>query len=62
MATWNAIGFAPEFTEKWIGSWLFAWAVAFPTVLVVAPMVRRLTSVLVAPDPEMIARLRSDGR
>ena len=47
IATWNAIGFIPTFMTDWITSWLFAWAVAFPAVLVIAPLVRRLTGMLV---------------
>lgn len=50
IATWNVIGFDPAFTAKWLASWTFAWAVAFPSVLVVAPFVRRLTALLVAPS------------
>ncbi|MEZ5842886.1 MAG: DUF2798 domain-containing protein [Hyphomicrobiaceae bacterium] len=49
IATWNAIGFSPGFMLKWLGSWVSTWAVAFPTLLVVGPFVRRLTAVLVAP-------------
>ncbi len=47
IATWNAIGLIPTFTAQWLESWLFAWAVAFPSVLVVAPIVRRLTRLFV---------------
>lgn len=49
IATWNAIGFSPDFLVKWMGSWISSWAVAFPTILVVGPLVRRLTATLVAP-------------
>jgi len=51
IATANAIGIAPGFRAQWMESWLFAWSVAFPTVLVIAPLVRRLTRVVVAPRP-----------
>ncbi|MGX9356058.1 DUF2798 domain-containing protein [Roseobacteraceae bacterium S113] len=36
--------------EGWIGAWLPSWGVAFPTVLVVAPIARRLVSKLVRAD------------
>jgi len=49
IATWNAIGLSPDFLQKWLGSWVFAWAVAFPTLLVVGPFVRHLTASIVAP-------------
>ncbi len=52
IATWNALGFVADFTPRWLESWLFAWAVAFPSVLVIAPLVRRITRTLVArPTP-----------
>lgn len=48
IATWNALGFITTFAAQWMQSWLFAWAVAFPTVLVMAPLARRATRSLVA--------------
>jgi hypothetical protein len=44
IATLRAIGLPPEFMFKWMTSWGFSWAVAFPTVLVVAPMTRRIVA------------------
>ena len=51
IATWNALGLGHEFTAKWLESWLFAWSVAFPSVLVIAPLVRRITRLVVARSP-----------
>ena len=48
IATWNALGFVSNFAMQWGQSWLFAWLIAFPTVLVLAPLVRRITHLLVA--------------
>lgn len=48
IATLRAMGLAPQFTEFWLGAWLTAWLFAFPSVLVVAPLTRRLVGVLVA--------------
>jgi Protein of unknown function (DUF2798) len=43
IANTMAVGFSgPGFFGIWIKSWLTAWAFAFPTVLVVAPLVRRV--------------------
>lgn len=42
VSTFLAIGLAPGFVPVWLSSWLSSWAVAFPTVLVVAPTVRRM--------------------
>ncbi|MCV2403401.1 DUF2798 domain-containing protein [Marinomonas sp. C2222] len=35
-------GIQPDFTSVWLKSCLTTWPVAFPTVLVVAPLVRKL--------------------
>ncbi len=47
ISTVLALGFAPDFLMRWIGSWLPSWAVAFPAVLIVAPVARRIVGALV---------------
>ncbi len=47
ISTWNGIGFAPDFVGVWLGSWGLSWVVAFPTLLVVLPVVRRATAAIV---------------
>jgi hypothetical protein len=42
ISTVRAIGMPPGFVGTWLGAWLTAWAIAFPSVLVVAPITRRL--------------------
>jgi Protein of unknown function (DUF2798) len=43
IANTMAVGMdSPGFFGVWVKSWLTAWAFAFPTVLVVAPLVRRV--------------------
>lgn len=37
-------GYDPEFFARWLRGFIMAWPVAFPTVLVVAPFVRRVAS------------------
>jgi hypothetical protein len=49
IATLRAIGLPPDFVVTWMSSWALAWAVAFPTVLIVAPMTRKLVARLTAP-------------
>ncbi|MEM1288627.1 MAG: DUF2798 domain-containing protein [Pseudomonadota bacterium] len=49
IATWRAAGMPPDFMAIWLTSWLNAWIVAFPAVLIVAPITRRLVAKLVAP-------------
>jgi hypothetical protein len=46
VATQRALGLPPGFVMAWIGAWLPSWAVAFPTVLVVAPFTRRIVAAL----------------
>ena len=47
ISTVLALGFAPDFLMRWIGSWLPSWAVAFPAVLIVAPVARRIVGAMV---------------
>ncbi len=52
IATFRAAGLADGFITTWIGAWLPSWFIAFPVVLVVAPIARRLVGLLVkAPAP-----------
>lgn len=37
-------GFSPDFAAHWFKGFATAWPIAFPTVLVVAPWVRRLVA------------------
>lgn len=48
IATFRAIGLVDHFLLAWAGSWAASWAVAFPTVLVVAPLTRRIVARLAA--------------
>lgn len=41
-------GFGPDFIFQWFKGFATAWPVAFPTVLVVAPFVRRIVEKLTA--------------
>ena len=49
IATARALGLGADFPANWGAAWLTSWAVAFPTVLVVAPLARRLVAALTAP-------------
>ncbi len=44
IATFRALGLNETFFVDWSESWLFSWMVAFPTVLVVAPLVRKMVA------------------
>lgn len=41
------LGFIPELIDRWLQAWRLAFIVAFPTLLIVAPIVRLLTSKMV---------------
>ncbi|MBY4893013.1 DUF2798 domain-containing protein [Rhodobacteraceae bacterium N5(2021)] len=42
VSTFLAAGMGPGFVGNWLSAWLSSWAIAFPSVLVVAPFVRRV--------------------
>ena len=50
ISTVLAIGFVPGLMAEWITGWLPSWAVAFPVVLFVAPLARRLVAALTVTD------------
>lgn len=47
IAIFRNAGLVDEFLSLWINAWLPSWLIAFPTVLVVAPLARRLVGMLV---------------
>lgn len=50
IATARAIGLSEAFLANWLSSWLASWVIAFPSVLVVAPFVRKIIGRIVRPD------------
>jgi hypothetical protein len=50
VATVRAIGFSDAMWGKWLSSWMIAWAVAFPTMLLMMPVVRRLLLRVIEPE------------
>ena len=49
ISTVKALGLTAEFLQTWPGAWALSWLVAFPTLLLVLPLVRRLVALVVAP-------------
>ena len=47
LSTALAAGVHANFPQLWLSAWLPSWAIAFPSVLVVAPFVRRILSRIV---------------
>ena len=50
LSTFRTLGFAPQFPAPWQGNWAVSWALAVPTVLIVAPVTRRIMARLTAQD------------
>ncbi|MEO6300169.1 MAG: DUF2798 domain-containing protein [Paracoccaceae bacterium] len=44
LSTFRALGMGPEFAGLGMGNWAVSWATAFPVVLVVAPVTRRIVA------------------
>jgi hypothetical protein len=49
IATLRNAGLVDGFLAAWISAWLPSWLIAFPVVLVVAPITRRLVGAFLAP-------------
>jgi hypothetical protein len=47
IATLRTAGLIDGFVTLWMGAWLPSWVIAFPVVLVVAPVARRIVANLV---------------
>lgn len=50
ISTVRAVGLSVDLPRLWVGAWALSWVVAFPTLLLVLPLVRRLTAALVEPQ------------
>ena len=51
VATFRAVGVAPGFPGLWITSWLWSWSVAFPSVLLLRPVVTRIVAAATRRSP-----------
>lgn len=51
IAITRTAGFAEGLFGLWAGAWITSWMVAFPTVLVVAPITRRIVAKLIKDGP-----------
>jgi len=49
ISTFRAVGLDGGFVAFWLQNWAFSWAVAFPSVLAVAPVTRRIVAAMTAP-------------
>ena len=46
IATMRAIGWDVGFSASWMNAWIISWAIAFPTILIVSPIVRRFVAAI----------------
>lgn len=53
IATFRNFGLVQSFPSLWVGAWLPSWMIAFPVVLVVAPIARKLVALLVKAPADM---------
>lgn len=49
IATLRSLGPTPDFLTTWPAAWGLSWLVAFPTLLLVLPLVRRIVGLVVEP-------------
>ncbi|RUV38534.1 DUF2798 domain-containing protein [Mesorhizobium sp. M7A.F.Ca.MR.148.00.0.0] len=49
ISTLKSLGFHPELPSIWLTAWGLSWLVAFPTLLLVLPIVRRIVGALCKP-------------
>ena len=47
ISTWQSIGLAAGLVRTWLDAWGLSWLVAFPTLLLVLPLVRKMTAAVV---------------
>lgn len=47
ISTLHGVGLADGLVRTWLGAWGLSWLIAFPVLLFVLPLVRRLTAMVV---------------
>ncbi len=47
ISTLRGVGFSAAFLPLWLGSWSLSWVFAYPTLLVMLPLARRVTAAFV---------------
>lgn len=48
VSTLKGLGMSPEFPSRWLSAWGISWLIAFPVLLIILPLVRRIVAVFVA--------------
>ena len=52
VSTLMSLGPTPAFVSTWPAAWALSWVVAFPTLIAVLPLVRRIVALVVEPPPQ----------
>jgi hypothetical protein len=52
VSTLMSLGPTRAFVSTWPAAWALSWIVAFPTLIAVLPMVRRIVALVVEPPPQ----------
>ncbi len=47
ISTLRGVGLTPDMPRIWMGAWGLSWVFAFPTLLLVLPLVRKATAAIV---------------
>ncbi len=50
ISTFRATGVSADFVHFWMGAWLSGWLVAFPVLLLIAPLTRRFVGYIATKD------------
>lgn len=52
VSTLMSLGPTRAFVSTWPAAWALSWIVAFPTLVAVLPLVRRIVAIVVEPPPQ----------
>lgn len=50
LSTIHAQGLVAGLIAAWLSSWAFSWVIAFPVLLLILPVVKKLTGLIVAAE------------
>jgi hypothetical protein len=48
VSTVKGLGLTPDFPTRWLSAWGISWLIAFPVLLMILPLVRRIVGAIVA--------------
>lgn len=52
VSTFRATGPVPDFLSKWMSAWGISYVIAYPTLLIVLPVVRHAVAAIVEAPPK----------